>query len=188
MIIDNYYFWHFLWCFSDYKKKIEFKGQLLIEPKPKEPTKHQYDYGKEIPDIQYALVSNYWKKGWFVITLLLGCSLGFPLFQSSPVCLFVSSWASMLLAHLCHCPSKSCESELWCAWPLWSSVCNKKITINNLTAEICACHSCQSSNLSGPLCIIGYCANTWPFFQIKTSRVQKKCCNVFPELPQQLHY
>lgn len=28
----------------DYKKKISFKGQLLIEPKPKEPTKHQYDY------------------------------------------------------------------------------------------------------------------------------------------------
>lgn len=28
----------------DYKTKIEFKGQLLIEPKPKEPTKHQYDY------------------------------------------------------------------------------------------------------------------------------------------------
>jgi xylose isomerase len=28
----------------DYKKKIGFNGQLLIEPKPKEPTKHQYDY------------------------------------------------------------------------------------------------------------------------------------------------
>lgn len=27
----------------DYKKKIGFDGQLLIEPKPKEPTKHQYD-------------------------------------------------------------------------------------------------------------------------------------------------
>jgi len=27
-----------------YKKKIGFTGQLLIEPKPKEPTKHQYDY------------------------------------------------------------------------------------------------------------------------------------------------
>ena len=31
--------------FSDYKEKIGFTGQLLIEPKPKEPTKHQYDYG-----------------------------------------------------------------------------------------------------------------------------------------------
>lgn len=27
----------------DYKKKIRFKGQFYIEPKPKEPTKHQYD-------------------------------------------------------------------------------------------------------------------------------------------------
>jgi len=27
-----------------YKKKIGFKGVFLIEPKPKEPTKHQYDY------------------------------------------------------------------------------------------------------------------------------------------------
>ena len=27
----------------DYKKKIGFKGQFLIEPKPAEPTKHQYD-------------------------------------------------------------------------------------------------------------------------------------------------
>jgi xylose isomerase len=28
----------------DYKKKIGFKGTFLIEPKPKEPTKHQYDF------------------------------------------------------------------------------------------------------------------------------------------------
>jgi len=28
----------------DYKKKIGFKGVFLIEPKPKEPTKHQYDF------------------------------------------------------------------------------------------------------------------------------------------------
>ncbi|EDO41326.1 predicted protein [Nematostella vectensis] len=27
-----------------YKEKIGFTGQLLIEPKPKEPTRHQYDY------------------------------------------------------------------------------------------------------------------------------------------------
>jgi len=27
-----------------YKNKIGFKGQFLIEPKPREPTKHQYDY------------------------------------------------------------------------------------------------------------------------------------------------
>lgn len=34
----------FLKMAVDYKKKIGFEGQLLIEPKPKEPTKHQYDY------------------------------------------------------------------------------------------------------------------------------------------------
>jgi xylose isomerase len=28
----------------DYKKQIGFKGQFYIEPKPKEPTKHQYDF------------------------------------------------------------------------------------------------------------------------------------------------
>ena len=28
----------------DYKKQIGFTGQFLIEPKPKEPTKHQYDF------------------------------------------------------------------------------------------------------------------------------------------------
>ncbi|MHC5146262.1 MAG: xylose isomerase [Planctomycetota bacterium] len=28
----------------DYKKEIRFKGRFYIEPKPKEPTKHQYDF------------------------------------------------------------------------------------------------------------------------------------------------
>merc|ERR1711973_947539 len=28
----------------NYKEKIGFEGQMLIEPKPKEPTRHQYDY------------------------------------------------------------------------------------------------------------------------------------------------
>jgi len=28
----------------DYAKQIRFEGQFLIEPKPKEPTKHQYDF------------------------------------------------------------------------------------------------------------------------------------------------
>ena len=28
----------------DYKKALGFRGQFLIEPKPKEPTKHQYDF------------------------------------------------------------------------------------------------------------------------------------------------
>ncbi len=34
----------FLHMAADYKKKIGFKGQFYIEPKPKEPTKHQYDF------------------------------------------------------------------------------------------------------------------------------------------------
>ncbi len=34
----------FLHMAVDHKKKIGFKGQLYIEPKPKEPTKHQYDF------------------------------------------------------------------------------------------------------------------------------------------------
>jgi xylose isomerase len=33
----------FLHLAVDYKKKLGFKGQFYIEPKPKEPTKHQYD-------------------------------------------------------------------------------------------------------------------------------------------------
>ena len=34
----------FLSLVVDYKHKIGFKGPILIEPKPREPTKHQYDY------------------------------------------------------------------------------------------------------------------------------------------------
>ncbi|HOP72585.1 xylose isomerase [Thermoclostridium caenicola] len=34
----------FLQMAVDYAKEIGFTGQLLIEPKPKEPTKHQYDF------------------------------------------------------------------------------------------------------------------------------------------------
>lgn len=34
----------FLRMAVNYKEKIGFKGQFLLEPKPKEPTKHQYDY------------------------------------------------------------------------------------------------------------------------------------------------
>lgn len=34
----------FLQMAVDYAKKIKFKGQFYIEPKPKEPTKHQYDF------------------------------------------------------------------------------------------------------------------------------------------------
>lgn len=34
----------FLSMVVDYAKKVGFKGTILIEPKPQEPTKHQYDY------------------------------------------------------------------------------------------------------------------------------------------------
>ena len=34
----------FLSLVVDYKHKIGFKGVLLVEPKPQEPTKHQYDF------------------------------------------------------------------------------------------------------------------------------------------------
>ena len=34
----------FLTMVVDYKHKIGFKGQILVEPKPKEPTVHQYDF------------------------------------------------------------------------------------------------------------------------------------------------
>lgn len=34
----------FLHMAVDYSKEIEFNGQLLVEPKAKEPTKHQYDF------------------------------------------------------------------------------------------------------------------------------------------------
>ena len=40
--LDN--FARFLQMAVDYAKEIGFKGQFLIEPKPKEPTKHQYDF------------------------------------------------------------------------------------------------------------------------------------------------
>jgi len=46
--LDN--FAYFLQMAVDYAKKINFKGQFLIEPKPKEPTKHQYDF-----DVQSVL-------------------------------------------------------------------------------------------------------------------------------------
>ena len=34
----------FLHLVVEYKHKIGFKGPFLIEPKPQEPTKHQYDF------------------------------------------------------------------------------------------------------------------------------------------------
>ncbi|MGL5955523.1 MAG: xylose isomerase [Brevinema sp.] len=35
---------YFLQMAIDYKEKIGFKGKFFLEPKPKEPTKHQYDF------------------------------------------------------------------------------------------------------------------------------------------------
>ncbi|MCK9480055.1 MAG: xylose isomerase [Firmicutes bacterium] len=40
--LENYA--RFLQMAVDYAKEIGFEGQFLIEPKPKEPTKHQYDF------------------------------------------------------------------------------------------------------------------------------------------------
>ena len=37
-------FARFLTLVAEHKHRIGFKGTLLIEPKPQEPTKHQYDY------------------------------------------------------------------------------------------------------------------------------------------------
>lgn len=37
-------FARFLHLVAEYKRSIGFEGMLLIEPKPQEPTKHQYDY------------------------------------------------------------------------------------------------------------------------------------------------
>ena len=42
--LENDNFARFLHMANDYAKKIGFTGQFLIEPKPKEPTKHQYDF------------------------------------------------------------------------------------------------------------------------------------------------
>lgn len=41
---EREHFATFLRKARDYARKIGFKGTLLIEPKPKEPTKHQYDF------------------------------------------------------------------------------------------------------------------------------------------------
>jgi len=46
--LDN--FAYLLKLAKDYANEIGFKGQFLIEPKPKEPTKHQYDF-----DVQTVL-------------------------------------------------------------------------------------------------------------------------------------
>ena len=46
----------FLHLVADHKRKIGFQGTLLIEPKPAEPTKHQYDYDSQ--SVHGFLVNN----------------------------------------------------------------------------------------------------------------------------------
>ena len=46
----------FLHLVAEHKAKIGFEGQLLIEPKPMEPTKHQYDY--DVQTVHGFLVSH----------------------------------------------------------------------------------------------------------------------------------
>merc|ERR1719331_721725 len=45
--LENYA--KFLEMCADYAKKIGFKGQLLLEPKPREPSTHQYNFDAETP-------------------------------------------------------------------------------------------------------------------------------------------
>ncbi|MGD2101329.1 MAG: xylose isomerase [Acidimicrobiia bacterium] len=52
----------FLHLVAEHKKKIGFEGTLLIEPKPAEPTKHQYDYDSQSVHgflVNYDLVDEY---------------------------------------------------------------------------------------------------------------------------------
>jgi len=53
----------FLGMAVDYAREIGFKGQFLIEPKPKEPTKHQYDFdaGTCIGFLKTYGLDNYFK-------------------------------------------------------------------------------------------------------------------------------
>ena len=44
LALENDNLARFLKMAKDYARKIGFEGQFLIEPKPKEPTKHQYDF------------------------------------------------------------------------------------------------------------------------------------------------
>lgn len=53
----------FLHMAVDYAKEIGFDGQFLLEPKPKEPTKHQYDFdaASAIAFLQRYKLSDYFK-------------------------------------------------------------------------------------------------------------------------------
>ncbi|KAF3322838.1 xylose isomerase [Carex littledalei] len=56
----------FLQAAVDYKKKIGFKGTLLIEPKPQEPTKHQYDWDAAT---SFAFLQKYGLTGEFKLNI-----------------------------------------------------------------------------------------------------------------------
>lgn len=45
--LENQNYAHFLKATADYADQIGFKGQLLLEPKPREPTAHQYNFDAE---------------------------------------------------------------------------------------------------------------------------------------------
>jgi xylose isomerase len=52
----------FLHLVADHKRQIGFEGTLLLEPKPAEPTKHQYDYDSQSVHgflVNYDLVDDY---------------------------------------------------------------------------------------------------------------------------------
>ncbi|KAJ4764582.1 Xylose isomerase [Rhynchospora pubera] len=56
----------FLQAAVDYKKKIGFNGILLIEPKPQEPTKHQYDWDAAT---SFAFLQKYGLTGEFKLNI-----------------------------------------------------------------------------------------------------------------------
>ena len=52
----------FLTLVAEHKHRIGFSGQLLLEPKPQEPTKHQYDYDSATVDsflVRHGLADEY---------------------------------------------------------------------------------------------------------------------------------
>jgi xylose isomerase len=63
---EKEHFAKFLSLIVDHKHKIGFKGQLLIEPKPCEPTKHQYDYDTETV---YGFLHKYGLEGEFKVNI-----------------------------------------------------------------------------------------------------------------------
>jgi xylose isomerase len=56
----------FLTLVAEYKHRIGFEGLLLIEPKPKEPTKHQYDFDAATV---HAFLQNHGLEGEFKVNL-----------------------------------------------------------------------------------------------------------------------